>query len=63
MYKGIDTCCPSKCTGPKLVFKILSEAEYIEDPINTRFEIVKEWANKMVEERSTIIDFIRGSSP
>ena len=51
----------SRLSGPLLVHKIISESEYDEDPNNSRFEIIKNWYSKSIDERSTIISFIKHS--
>jgi len=52
----------SRLSGPCLAFKIISESEYIEDPNSSRLEIIKNWYSKSIDERSTIISFIKNSS-
>ena len=49
--------------GPQLVFKIVSESSFIQDPLNSRFELNEGYFDLKVEERSTILNFIRSSNP
>jgi hypothetical protein len=41
MYSNIDN--KSKLSGPKLVFKIFANCDYVADPINSRFDLVDGW--------------------
>lgn len=51
----------SNMSGPQLVYKIISESEYVTDPSNNRAEIIENWYSKNIDERSTVISFIKNS--
>jgi hypothetical protein len=51
----------SNLSGPQLVYKIISESEYVTDPSNNRSEIIENWYSKNIDERSTVIAFIKNS--
>ena len=46
---------------PQLVYKVISESEYITDPFNNRAEIIDGWYGKNIDERSSVISFIKSS--
>jgi hypothetical protein len=41
--------------GTKLIYKIIDESQYIEDPNNSKFEIIKDWYNKNIDDRIAVI--------
>lgn len=51
----------SHLQGPILVFKIISESEHVQEQNNPKFEVIKNWINKTVDERQSVISFIKNS--
>jgi hypothetical protein len=51
----------AKLNGPALVFDIISKSDFVADPLNSKFEINKGWYNKAIDDRSTVIHFIKTS--